>query len=218
MAVVGASAALFAVLTLLVGLRWGPMESVDRGLATTLNRLVGGHPPLVRVLTVVTGLGSTGCLVGVVVLATALLVVRRSYRLAGYLLASGVGALVLGSGFKLAVGRHRPVLAEPLATATGYSFPSGHALYSTVVYGALLLVFVPDLPRLARRLVTGVVALLVVAIGFTRLALGVHFLSDVIGAWCLGVAWLGVIGYAFAAAGGAVTTERRPGPVHWTRP
>src|SRR5256885_12681324 len=58
------------------------------------------------------------------------------------------------------------------------------------------MVFVPALPRRARTPVIAAVAFLVLAIGFTRLALGVHFLSDVLGAWALGVAWLGVTAYA----------------------
>jgi undecaprenyl-diphosphatase len=65
------------------------------------------------------------------------------------------------------------------------------------VYGALLLVFAPAMSRRVRRAVTAVLAVLVVAIGISRLALGVHFLSDVVGAWCLGIAWLGITAYAF---------------------
>src|SRR5437660_6771585 len=59
------------------------------------------------------------------------------------------------------------------------------------------MVFMPALPRAARRPVVIGLAVLVGLIGFSRLALGVHFLSDVVGGWCLGVAWLGVTTYAF---------------------
>jgi undecaprenyl-diphosphatase len=89
------------------------------------------------------------------------------------------------------------VVADPVAVGGGNSFPSGHALMSIVVYGALLLVFAPALPKRAKRPVIVALVVLIVLIGFSRLALGVHFLSDVLGAWCLGTAWLGLTAYAF---------------------
>jgi undecaprenyl-diphosphatase len=66
-----------------------------------------------------------------------------------------------------------------------------------IIYGALLLVFAPALGTTARRIVTGVAAAVVVLIGASRLGLGVHFLSDVLGGWALGVTWLGLTTYAF---------------------
>ena len=98
---------------------------------------------------------------------------------------------------KLAVGRLRPVVANPIAHGNGNSFPSGHALGSSICYGALLLVFLPALQRRSRKPVVWAIGVLVVAIGATRLMLGVHYLSDVVGAWCLAVAWLGLTSYAF---------------------
>jgi undecaprenyl-diphosphatase len=144
--------------------------------------------------------GSAGVLGWLVAIATVLLVVRRRYRLAVYLPVTYLGALVLDPALKAAIGRLRPVVLHPVAHGGGFSFPSGHALGSIVGYGALLLVFTPALPRRLRRPVVAVVALLVLAIGFSRLALGVHFLSDVLGAWALGIAWLGITAYAFEVA------------------
>jgi undecaprenyl-diphosphatase len=89
------------------------------------------------------------------------------------------------------------VVDHPIATGGGNSFPSGHALASVIVYGALLLVFAPAMSTRVRRIVTAGLGVLIAFIGFTRLALGVHFLSDVLGAWSLGVAWLGLTAYAF---------------------
>jgi undecaprenyl-diphosphatase len=196
-ALTGAAGLVFAVLVLLVRARWLPLESVDRGLAAALNEAVAGHHPAVAALGFVTRLGSHAVLMWLVAIATVLLVVRRRFRLVAYLVVTGVGALILDPALKHAVGRLRPVVEHPVATGGGNSFPSGHALASIIVYGALLLVFTPALSRRARRPVAVAVAVLVAAIGFTRLALGVHFLSDVIGAWCLGVAWLGITTYAF---------------------
>jgi undecaprenyl-diphosphatase len=194
---VGACGLAFGVLLLLVRLSWAPLESVDHGLAADLNRLVADHPLVVAMLRAVTTLGNPGIVTWLIVLGALVLLVRRRYRLAGYLVVSGVGAAILDPVLKAAVGRLRPVVAEPIAHGTGNSFPSGHALGSSICYGALLLVFLPALPRRARTPVVWATGVLVVAIGATRLMLGVHYLSDVVGAWCLAVAWLGLTAYAF---------------------
>jgi undecaprenyl-diphosphatase len=196
-AAVGAGALLFGVLLLLVRLQWVPLESVDHGVADGLNNTFADHPAAVAVWRLISVLGSYGILSWLVAIAAGLLAIRRRYRLAAYLVVAGVGAIILDPTLKHAVGRLRPVVPDPVAVGGGNSFPSGHSLGSIVVYGALLLVFAPALHGRARRLVIGAVAVLVVAIGVSRLALGVHFLSDVLGAWALGVAWLGITAFAF---------------------
>ncbi len=192
-----AAGAGFGLLLALVRAHWPPLDHFDRGTAATLNRLVAGHRPVVHTLRAVTDVGSP--LVVTVLLAAGVitLLIRRRPQLAAYLAATGLGAVVLERTLKLLVGRLRPVVADPIATATGNSFPSGHALGSAAGYGALLLVGLPLVPRRFRPLLVGVTAALVTAIGFTRIALGVHYVSDVVGAWLLAAAWLGLTGYAF---------------------
>jgi membrane-associated phospholipid phosphatase len=196
-AAVVAGALLFATLMLLVRARWVPLESVDGGLARALNRAIAPHPLAVGAMKLVSFLGSGAVLVPLVTVATVLLAVRRRYRLAIFLAVSALGSAILDPTLKRAIGRLRPVVEHPVAVGAGNSFPSGHSLGSFVSYGALLLVFLPALPRRARRPVTTALAVLVASVGFSRLALGVHFLSDVVGAWCLGVAWLGLTTYVF---------------------
>jgi undecaprenyl-diphosphatase len=209
LAVVTAAALVFTLLLLLVRLRWAPLESVDHGTAARLNRLVAGHPVAVSSVKAVTWLGSGGVLWTLTGAAAALLALRRRWRLTTYLLVTGAGALVLDPVLKALVGRLRPVVAHPIAYGTGNSFPSGHALGSIVCYGALLLVFLPAARGAWRRVLTAVVVTLIVAIGVSRLLLGVHYLSDVLGAWALGITWLGVTAFAFElsrqAAGRPVT-------------
>jgi undecaprenyl-diphosphatase len=91
---------------------------------------------------------------------------------------------------KVLVDRPRPEVDHPIATAFGKSFPSGHALSSTVVFGALLLTFLPVLSRRWRHVAVAFTVVLVLAIGASRLLLGVHFVSDVVGGYVLGIAWL----------------------------
>jgi undecaprenyl-diphosphatase len=192
-----AAGACFGVLLTLVRLRWSPLDHLDRGTVAALNRVVSAHPLLAATLRTITDLGSP-LFVSVLVTAAAIgLLAQRRFPLAAYLAVAALGSTALGRILKVLVGRLRPVVAGPVATASGNSFPSGHALGSTVCYGALLLVFLPVVPRRTRPFVIGFTATLVAAIGFTRIALGVHYVSDVVGGWLLGVAWLGLTAYAF---------------------
>jgi undecaprenyl-diphosphatase len=192
-----AAGAGFGLLLILVRLRWQPVYTLDHDVAASLNAAVSRHHWAVTVLTQISRFGGRPFLIPLVLLAGLALVVRRRYRLAVYLLVTGVGALLLDPALKVAVGRLRPLVESPVAHAPGNSFPSGHALGSSVAYGALLLVFLPALAGWWRRIAVGVAAFVVLAIGFSRVALGVHYLSDVLAGWLLGAAWLGVTGYAF---------------------
>ena len=187
----------FGLLLLLVRDGWPPLVSFDRNAVDTLNRAVAGDRVAVTVLTAVTSLGGRTILVWLVTVSTAIMLIRRQYRLTAYLAVTGLGALALDPAIKALVARLRPLVPSPVATAPGYSFPSGHVLDATVFYGVMLLVFLPIIPRRLRKLAMGLVIALVVAIGFSRVAIGVHYPSDVIGGWLLGVAWLAITAHAF---------------------
>ena len=206
---VTAAAAVFVILLILVRVQWAPLESADHGAAAHLNHLVAGHAALISVIKAVTFLGSDGVLWTVIGVASVLLAFRKRWRLALYLLVTGAGALVLDPVLKSLVGRLRPVVAHPIAYGTGDSFPSGHSLGSIVCYGAILLVFVPATRGRWRTAFITVITSLVALIGISRILLGVHYLSDVIGAWAVGITWLGVTAFAFEltrrAAGRPVT-------------
>jgi undecaprenyl-diphosphatase len=194
---VGAAATVFAVLLILVRWQWPPLESIDRGAAAHLNNAVAAHRTVVTMVKAVTWLGSDGVLWTVILASTLLLAIRRRWRLAGFLLVTGAGAITLDPILKSLVGRLRPVVAHPIAHGGGNSFPSGHSLGSIVCYGAVLLVFLPGVRLRWRTTVTGLLVALVAAIGISRLLLGVHYISDVLGGWALGVTWLGLTTAAF---------------------
>jgi undecaprenyl-diphosphatase len=204
-----ASATVFTLLLIVVRLRWAPLESADRTSAVDLNNLVARHAPLVSALNAITALGSTAVLCILVGLAVIFLAIRRRWRVALYLLVAAAGALVLNPLLKSLVGRLRPVVAHPIAHGTGSSFPSGHALGSMVCYGALLLVFLPAARGRWRTVMKVVVAAIIVIVGVSRILLGVHYVSDVIGGWAIGIVWLGITAFAFeltrSAAGQRVT-------------
>lgn len=117
---------------------------------------------------------------------------------------SGLAVVGIGSGLKILVDRPRPdyQIIEPLET--GFSFPSGHSLLA-VILGRLLVYLVGQWvrPLLLRRAIQAGLILVVIGMGASRVYLGVHWPSDVIGSYVLGMmALVGLIGlrYAFATA------------------
>ena len=189
----------FGLLLLLVVDHWGPLQRLDVHVARSLNAYSFAHPAYVGVLKAVSVIGAPLAFEVVAGLVAVALLVRRRPRAAVWLAVTVYGGGLLSTVLKAAVGRKRPLLPHPVAHALSASFPSGHALGSVVGVGALLLVALPQVRRAWRRPVLGLGLLVVLAIGFSRLGLGVHYLSDVVGGYVLGAGWLSVTTAAFAA-------------------
>jgi undecaprenyl-diphosphatase len=148
-------------------------------------------PTLTAVAKVITEVGSTLSM-GVIATVTVVTLWIRGRRGDAALVAvvsAGAGLLVMVG--KATVGRQRPPEEFRLVTETNESFPSGHALASAAIVGVLLVVFVPMIRSTAWRAtaICGAV-LFVVAIGWSRIYLGVHWATDVIAGWLTGLAWL----------------------------
>ncbi len=162
-------------------------------------RFLAAHrrPWSITAARVITDLGSPlGAAVTAVVVGVALAWIRRSWLplLVLVLAAGGIG--VINKTVKLLVGRSRPPAAAAVFGEHGFSFPSGHTVGTTVVW--LLCAWLISrgvrsdrvISRRAVRIAVWTVALLiVVAVGTTRVFLGMHFPSDVLAAWALGAAW-----------------------------
>lgn len=191
----------FVVLLALVASRWAPLHTVDAAVVDTVTTWMSGRPAALSVAHVLTDLGGSEVAWLLLPTATAWLLLRRAPHVAFYVAVTGLGLLVLSWGTKELVSRVRPVVDVPLASAPGHSFPSGHAMGSTVTYGVLLLVFLPAVPARFRRAVTIAAVTLVAVVGMTRVALGVHYPSDVVAGWLFGVLWLAVTTTAFRRSG-----------------
>ena len=197
-------------LALLVHSGYGPLFSADRDVSEGAEQAVSGSTALLRLAQAATLLGDP---VGITVVAAVLAVVlwrRGSVRLALYVVAARVGALVLSQGLKHLVDRARPVFDAPVAEALGPSFPSGHALGSAVFWTTCAVLL---MPRVARpRLVLAGAVLVAVLVSASRVLLGVHYLSDVTGGLLLGLGWAAVCTAVFvlerAERGEPVEPER----------
>ena len=125
---------------------------------------------------------------GATILGLLLLRRRQSALLLAGILLSGMG---LSLTIKVWVGRPRPQWVAHLDDTSLQSFPSGHALNSTLFYLAVALLLAPFLRQRGERwALYAVAASLSVAIGVSRIALGVHYPTDVIAGWVIGAAWL----------------------------
>jgi undecaprenyl-diphosphatase len=148
-------------------------------------------PTLTRWMLLVTNLHSTvavSCYAGIV---AAVLAWRRKWRRLATVFVCVGGGLLLNVLMKLAFHRARPVLEDPLLTLSSYSFPSGHVAGSTIAYGLLVAwVFGRTRRPLWRVLAVVGAAAAIALVAFTRMYLGVHYLSDVVAAFAEGVAWL----------------------------
>jgi undecaprenyl-diphosphatase len=105
----------------------------------------------------------------------------------------------IGGISKLLVQRVRPVVDDPLSHSPGYSFPSGHALNIAVAGSVMVMLMWPLLGRKGRWLAVAVAVVAGLAVGLDRILLGVHFPSDVIAGWLLGLgitvtSWMGFTG------------------------
>jgi undecaprenyl-diphosphatase len=139
----------------------------------------------------VTFLGNVPTLAAVALASAVVLASKRRAAELQLLLLAAVGTQILTLGLKLGFERERPFFPDPLATESSYSFPSGHASVSLAVYGTLGFILARHLDdRRAQIASLAAAAVLVGLIGFSRLYLGVHFLSDVVAGFSVGLAWV----------------------------
>jgi len=196
---VGLLAVPFSILLLLVTAKSDPMLHLDHDTASSLISFAVVHPAFTSAMKVISSIGSpTGWWI-VLTPVFGWLVYRRLPRLAVFLAVTGLGSSLLNRLTKAAVDRARPHLPDPVAAAHGTSFPSGHAQAATVGCGILVLIFVPVVRHAWRAWLYAGAALVVALIGFSRIALGVHYVSDVLGGIVLGTAWLLATTAAFSA-------------------
>jgi membrane-associated phospholipid phosphatase len=205
----------FAGLLLLVEDKWGPLASADFAARDQLHQYALTNPGFVAVMRTASDAGSALSWQIVTALAVIWLLWRRKWRLAAFAVVTIAGSSLLNTAAKAAAHRTRPVVSQPFVHEPGASFPSGHAQAAVVGLGVLLLLFLPGLGRQWRRIAVTVAALMVLLIGFSRVALAAHYVSDVVAGYVLGAAWLAAMTAAFSAwqvMSGAAPVSPAEGP------
>ncbi|MDQ0982996.1 phosphatase PAP2 family protein [Streptomyces sp. V2I9] len=187
-AAVGGAASL--VLLVLVAARWSPLMSLDRAVAEALHRHAVADPGLVQVSRVLTDwVWDPWTMRALIAVAVVALWWRGARVLALWVAATSLLGTLLQQGLKAAVGRERPVWPDPVDSAHYAAYPSGHAMTAVVSCGLLvwLLRLYGARPGV-RRAALAIAVVSAVGVAATRVHLGVHWLTDVVGGALLGVA------------------------------
>lgn len=147
------------------------------------------NPTLDRIMQIITRCNDPDVVSIVAAIALILLVWKRCYPEAKIFVIDCAGGVILSYGLKSVFGKTRPDLWESAIEEVSFSYPSGHALGSTVLYGFLAYLVATRYPQFAWLIYLAAV-FLIGAIGSSRLYLGVHWPTDIIGGYGIGFLWL----------------------------
>ncbi|MEU8845078.1 phosphatase PAP2 family protein [Streptomyces sp. NPDC048564] len=177
------------LLLALVALRWHPLMSLDSEVARTTHRWAVDESGVTHAFRILTDWVWDPWTMRLLTFAVAIwLVWRRAARwTAVWLVVTCAVATLVQQALKALVDRPRPVWPDPVDSAHYAAYPSGHAMTATVVCGLLLwLVHRYGADRALGRTAAAVAAISVAGVGLTRIWLGVHWATDVVGGWLLG--------------------------------
>ncbi|MBN8554397.1 MAG: phosphatase PAP2 family protein [Deltaproteobacteria bacterium] len=144
-------------------------------------------------------LASVGTIVSLTLITALSLLIFKEYLYIPQIILASLGARYLMAIFKEIFTRSRPSVVEPLSHLTSYSYPSGHATTAAAFYISLYLILKSQIPskKIKNQILT-IALSMIFLISFSRLYLGVHYPSDVIGGFCLGTAWALILASVFS--------------------
>jgi len=156
---------------------WGTAE-VDQAFGSGLVTRV--KPLTHDIFAVITILGDTNFVTVVTVLISLVFIIKKLWHQLAIFLPAILSGWQLNNILKDLIARPRPVYPEAVHHMTSFSFPSGHAMISVALFGSLAYILLPYLKtKAARRALLVGAVLLTLLVGFSRLVLGVHYLTDI---------------------------------------
>ncbi len=148
-------------------------------------------PGLTELVKLITFFGSSEFLISIAGILLIFLFANEKYSFnSSMIIINLIISAILNEGLKHIIQRSRPDILR-LIDIHGYSFPSGHSMVSMSFYGLLIFLCFRNYKSKWKYIIISLFALLILFIGFSRIYLGVHFVSDVLGGFCLGIAWIG---------------------------
>jgi undecaprenyl-diphosphatase len=166
----------------------GSLARFDSALAASLHTHLSRS--ILHVVSTISFLGSTVWVVTLSTLTLLILLLRRQWRLSVCLAIAQIGLLPLSHGLKACFQRTRPRHDPRFVTDAGWSFPSGHAINSVVLYGMLAYVLLRLMPPRWHRAVLPTTLLVASLIGISRILVQAHYFSDVVAGYACGLVWL----------------------------
>ncbi|VFU18501.1 conserved membrane hypothetical protein [anaerobic digester metagenome] len=174
-------------------------EMLEHDTLVAVDHWITGHISLIRspqadrAMEVITRFGGREVLpLGILVTVILLLFMRRYIQAAGFLIANAGGYLLVII-LKMTIQRERPLTEYTSVEVAGYSYPSGHAMMAAIFYGMLAYFLIRAVDsRKLRVFIVCIAAAAIMIIGFSRIYLGVHYISDVAAGFAGGLFWLSV--------------------------
>ena len=166
-----------------------PFAGADHGIATWFHAHLTST--FVAVLRTFSEFGSSEWIGVALSIGAMFFILKRWWPSLVTMIVAVPGGMLLNEWIKILVHRHRPFTEGPFVDWSGYSFASGHTIGATLLYGQLVLFLIPVIKsRRWRIVIVSTAALFVLLVGFSRIALGAHYLTDVLAAMFFGVVWL----------------------------
>lgn len=184
-----------AFITITGEVREGDVQHIDELILSTFRHPDDLSKPrgpvwLNRAMRDITALGGVTVIFSLTIVVLGFLLLQRHYRTMILIGATSLGGFILVMVLKFLIARDRPNIVPPLMIENTPSFPSGHSMMSAVVYLSLAALLARIQPTIPLRIYIILIALLLTfLIGISRIYLGVHYPTDVLSGWSVGLAW-----------------------------
>jgi membrane-associated phospholipid phosphatase len=159
----------------------------DRSLLIWIHQFA--NPQIDRIMLFITSLGDPPTVITIFLMTIAWLGMKRRFADGMRFAIACIGGILINQVMKLFFAKPRPELWTRLISEHSFSFPSGHAVGAVVVYGFIAYLFTSEFPQYRRSIYT-VATILIAAIGISRLYLGVHYPTDIIAGYGIGLLWV----------------------------